>query len=413
MWRKTIKLLIALSVIIISTVLFLIWFYYYNIFMNKDISFNPTGYAVSSPTTINTTEIKKDKKPNKIKDLTSVDLKIIKKNISKREIIQSTGNKLHSLLKIKKKELLTKETINKLHYLIQDKKSFYFIIKFINKSFFVFKKWKTIYYLNLWKENTNINIRSNYKEKINYIYNKADLISNGTLKHINKIIYGDNIKDNQKNSLSENFKSFLSWFLTLSSDYKLYGTDIVKQLNIRTWYKHYLYWNISLSFNVNKIIFINKLYNHEDSLWKNVNWQINNNYNDLLFINFNKNELWYIINYFFKKISLETENNFYNLYNIKIINYKEFMMFLTLDKLDYYIKNEKDNKKKFYSLERNKLISEIFHTYYRQITKFKKINPYVIKEVFYANNIVKTLPVQNKKDIERIIQNISNILIIK
>jgi len=407
--NKWIKLLVVFTSILIFTLLFFIIIYYYNIFVknkNNHIGTNQ-NINITTDNIKNNNIIKKNSNDLNKKNITTKQIKILKEKMKKIEIKKSNIK----ILDNSNKKLINQKLSQKIRYLIEDKNSLYFIIKFLNKSFFIFKMWNNIYYVDLWKDNANINIRKDYKEKINSIYDKSNLIKFNILKNIKILNKPDKIND-----LSFNTKSFLSWFLSTTDNYELYWSEIINRLNIKPWYHYPLYWKVNISFNINKIIFINNLFNKNNDLWQNLIDSINNNYNNLLFINFTKKEISYIINFFFKRILIKKDDSFYNLYKIKVTNYNDFILYLFLKKITYYIAHSKNKntKKIITSLKKdNKLIRSLFIAYYRSIKKYKQIDPYIIQEVFFEGTEEKVLPIQKNKVIDQIIWNINNLIIIK
>jgi len=415
--NKLVKFFIAIISIIFFSILFFIWIYYFNIFYNKKT--NNSAIIKNKIVTVNkSTKTDTNILPtNKGIKGTNLDNKEIKKVI--KAIDEKIKNKKIVTINMKKenKDGVNKELIKKIFYLTQDNKSFYFIVKFIDKSFLVFKEWKQIFYIDLWKNNINISIRKDYKEKINTIYDKKDLIKNKVLKWVNKILSNnlvDKGNNNLTNWLSSNLKSFLSWFIWLDSEYKIYWADFIKILNVRTWYRYPLYGSVWLSFNVNRIIYINDIYINESNLWDNLNNQIINKYNNIMFINFTNKELDYFINYFTKRILLEKNINYYNIKRINIVEYKNFILYLLSSKIVYYLDNKKDkntSKEIKKNIKKDSIMYNIFHSYYRQIRKYTKISPFDIKKIVFINNTMTVLPLQDKSKIKKIINKISNLLI--
>jgi len=410
--RTWIKIFISITSIIVFTILFFVWIYYFNIFEQKTKKFSIGTESFKNiekiPKTITTTKRETvQTKVDLIKKISksSNDTNNNKQNVKKEQIIKQ-NNKIN----LKK---INKRIMKKIFYLSQDKRNFYFIIKFINRDFLIFKEWREIYYLNLWKDDANINIRKDYKTNINYIYNKQDLVNDKILKFVNNLIAEKKIKDNT--DLWNNLRSFLSRFMSLKSNYYIYGSDIKKSLNMRIRYRHPLYWSIWTSFNINRIIFINSLYQWNTNLWLEINKYVKDKYNNILFINFTKKELDFFNNYFFNRIIKNKDNNYYDIYKINISNYKDFLTYIILKKITYYMehKSDKDNNDELKLLiKKSKILYTLTYSYYRQIKKYRQINSFDIKQIMFVGDEIQTLPLQKKDKIEKIMWNITKLLLI-
>jgi len=444
-----IKLLITITLIVIFSVLFFIWLYYYNNFHKDD-------YNSSNLKTIGS--IKDWEQTNNIKtEINNINkegqLDIIKNLPDEKEQLntkegekknnEENNNNVQSKSKIEEKNNVKHSKIKeKISNLILDKRKLYFWLKFINYAFFFYKDGPNIIIIKVSNKEGNFFIRNNYKEKINNIITKKDIIDQEIINKLNNLLEkeqqnvdsSNNISTIKKENLnikkhvegsdlsnqetSKTLNPFLSWFLSSKSWFWIYWSDIVNTIDLKTWYNYPLYGRIYISFDVNKILFFNNLYDPNVSLFDNLIKNLWNKEDNVLFVNWTNKEVKYFLTYFLERIKKNKEENIYSVYKITVNNIVDFNVFLLLKRLTYYINNKYnkninlDVRKLIADLSKNEVLKNLFRAYYKQIKKYTMINSFKVESIYYINWKMEKLPVVEKKEIELIMDNLSNKLII-
>lgn len=399
---KTIKLTFFITLTIVFSIIGALWFLFYNIFIKTN-----SNNSVKIEEHIQ----KDDKDIKKIKTIKP----IIKEN--KEEKVKKIFNKfdiekVKENIKNKKDKKNIKNNISKIMLMNKfkgiDNKTFSFFVKYINKSFLVFIKDDNFYIVNINHKLPNLIIRNNYKENIKnilfaYKLNKDDNTWITTIDA--KIKTNINIENT-------NISWFLNWFLIMSSYFHIDWKYIVILLNIRNSKYHPLNpTGIKTSFNVNKILYINSLYENKekDNEFKKLfdllsdlkNYKTSFYKNNVIFVNFNKIDISYLLNNITKKV------NKYNYYKISIDDYIRYMYYIWLSVI-YDIINNKDKnmywKDTYKLLSKNNLFLIIKKYYYRAIKiRYPKLeDSYTFYKSSIKNHYENFIPMTDKKDINSI-----------
>jgi len=362
------KLLFFISIFVFSAISGLIFYYYKSI--NKN--YNTELFKKEKVNIKNNNKNKNIENKNKEKKIVKIN---VKKEIEKKQNI------------IKLKRWLILLNLRKIPKL-------FFVVKFLNKTFLLYITKEKIFIIDFNNKYWNFIIKDNYKERINSIYSKDNI-------YYDKIL--NLYKVNDKNTIDDSLlNAFLSWFLAIDDYYIIDGIDIVSKLNLRQYRYNKLIGQIKTSFNVIKIIFINDIYNSKyDNNLLDLLYYLKNN-NKILFVNFKKKELMYLYNILLKDIN-KIQHNKYEIYEIKLNNYYNSLLFFTLDKI--IKKLPKTN---------NILIKTIEKYYIKQIKrKIKKItNSFIIYKYTSIVPLVKK-PVIDPKIQKEVLDFIENLLVFK